>query len=122
MLRIIRPAPISSTNETVTWATLRPVWRGSISLAIKCFFLFIVIWIFTGGLDPATLTASANALPGEALYPVKQAKEEVAVRMAADDQARALALVQRANARLVTTADGKTLAAASSGAPTTRQQ
>ena len=48
----------------------------------------------------ATLTASASALPGEPLYPVKQAKEEVAVRMAADDQARALALVQRANARL----------------------
>ncbi|HYY89582.1 MAG TPA: DUF5667 domain-containing protein, partial [Chloroflexota bacterium] len=48
----------------------------------------------------AALTASASALPGDTLYGVKQAKEEVALRLAADDQARALALLLQANARL----------------------
>ena len=48
----------------------------------------------------ATLTASASALPGEPLYSLKQAQEELAVRLAADDQQRALALLQQANARL----------------------
>ncbi|HEX8967092.1 MAG TPA: DUF5667 domain-containing protein [Chloroflexota bacterium] len=48
----------------------------------------------------ATLTASANALPGEPLYRVKQAREDLAMRLAADDQARALALLGQADARL----------------------
>src|SRR6266567_4021922 len=48
----------------------------------------------------ATLTASASALPGEPLYNLKQAQEELSVRLAPDDQARALALLGRADARL----------------------
>src|SRR5207302_8826616 len=48
----------------------------------------------------ATLTASANALPGEPLYGLKQAQEALEVRFAADDQARALALLGQADARL----------------------
>src|SRR5207302_829764 len=48
----------------------------------------------------ATLTASASALPGDALYNLKQAQEELSVRLAADDQARVLALLGRADARL----------------------
>lgn len=48
----------------------------------------------------ATVSASASALPGEPLYSVKQAQEELAVRFAADDQARALALLRSADARL----------------------
>jgi hypothetical protein len=52
----------------------------------------------------ATLTASASALPGEPLYSLKQAQEELGVRLAADDQARALALLRRADARLDETA------------------
>ena len=48
----------------------------------------------------ATLTASASSLPGEPLYSIKQAREELGVRLAADDQARALALMVQADARL----------------------
>jgi hypothetical protein len=48
----------------------------------------------------ATLTASASALPGEPLYGLKQAQEELGVRLAADDKARALALLRTADARL----------------------
>src|SRR5258708_7328293 len=48
----------------------------------------------------ATLTASASALPGDALYNLKQAQGELSVRLAPDDQARALALLGRADARL----------------------
>jgi hypothetical protein len=63
----------------------------------------------------ATLTASASALPGEPLYNLKQAQEELNVRLAPDDQARALALLGRADARLDETArlllQGRTSAA-----------
>jgi hypothetical protein len=63
----------------------------------------------------ATLTASASALPGEPLYNLKQAQEELSVRLAPDDQARALALLGRADARLDETArlllQGRTTAA-----------
>src|ERR1051326_6361795 len=52
----------------------------------------------------ATLTASANALPGEPLYSVKQAREELGIRFAPTDDARALALLDQANARLDETA------------------
>ena len=52
----------------------------------------------------AALTASANSLPGDALYGVKQAQEELNLRLAADDQARVLALLRRADARLDETA------------------
>src|SRR6266511_1957330 len=52
----------------------------------------------------AALTASANSLPGDALYGVKQAQEELNLRLAADDQARVLALLRRADARLEETA------------------
>ena len=52
----------------------------------------------------ANLTASASALPGDALYGVKQAQEELGVRLATDDQARVLAHLRRADARLDETA------------------
>ena len=52
----------------------------------------------------ATLTASATALPGEPLYPIKQATEELGVRLAPDDQARAIALLNQGDARLNETA------------------
>ena len=48
----------------------------------------------------ATLSASASALPGDALYGIKQAQEELGVRLAPDDEARALALLRQADARL----------------------
>src|SRR5215471_7439941 len=52
----------------------------------------------------ATLSASASSLPGDPLYSVKQAQEELNLRLAADDQARVLALLRRADARLDETA------------------
>ncbi len=48
----------------------------------------------------ATLSASASSLPGDPLYTVKQAQEELNLRLATDDQARVLALLRRADARL----------------------
>jgi hypothetical protein len=52
----------------------------------------------------ATLTASASALPGEPLYTLKQASEELGVRLAPDDQARTLLLLNQGNVRLDETA------------------
>jgi hypothetical protein len=52
----------------------------------------------------ATITASASALPGDPLYGLKQAQEELSLRLAADDQARVLALLRNADARLDETA------------------
>jgi hypothetical protein len=68
------------------------LWRGSAGL-LACILAVA-----------ATLTASASALPGEPLYGLKQAQEEMGVRLAVDDQARALALFRRADARLDETA------------------
>jgi uncharacterized protein DUF5667 len=68
------------------------LWRGSASLVAA------VLGV------AATLTASASALPGEPLYQLKQAQEALNVRLAADDQARALALLGQADARLDETA------------------
>jgi hypothetical protein len=70
-------------------------------------------WLWRAGLGgllaaalvvPATMTAAASALPGEPLYGVKQVREEIGVRFAADDQARTLALLNQADARLDETA------------------
>ena len=70
-------------------------------------------WLWRGGAGgllaatlvlAATLTASASSLPGDPLYAVKQAREEIGVRFAPDDQSRALALLAQANARLDETA------------------
>ncbi|MDQ3810156.1 MAG: DUF5667 domain-containing protein, partial [Chloroflexota bacterium] len=69
-------------------------------------------WLLRGGAGlaaaaifiGATLTASASALPGDPLYGLKQAQEEVVLRLATDDQARVLAQLQRAEARLDETA------------------
>jgi hypothetical protein len=70
-------------------------------------------WLWRGGAGglvavvlilAATLTASANALPGEPLYGVKQAGEEIGLRFAPDDHSRALALLRQADTRLDETA------------------
>jgi hypothetical protein len=70
----------------------RWLWRGAASL------LAAVLGVV------ATLTASASALPGEPLYSLKQVREDLEVRLAADDQARALALLRLGDARLAETA------------------
>jgi len=68
-------------------------WRGGIGGLLAA-----------GLLAAATLTASANALPGEPLYSVKQVREEIGLRLAPDDQARALVLLNEADMRLDETA------------------
>lgn len=52
----------------------------------------------------ATLNASASALPGDPLYAVKQATETLSLQLAAGDEARVLALLRQADARLDETA------------------
>jgi hypothetical protein len=52
----------------------------------------------------ATLTASASALPGDVLYGLKQAQEELNLRLAGDDHSRVLVHLHRADARLDETA------------------
>jgi hypothetical protein len=88
--------PVPSTNGNVYRIVRRParwMWRG-----------------IGGGLlaaalvTTATLSASASALPGDPLYGIKQAREELGVRLAPDDEARALALLSQADARLDETA------------------
>src|SRR5262249_32773689 len=63
----------------------------------------------------ATLRAWASALPGDPLYGVKQAQEELSVRLAGDDESRVLAHLHRADARLDETArllgEGRTIEA-----------
>ena len=102
------PTPISSTrviampsqngyhhlpsHERGLGRPRRWLWRGSAGL------LAAVL------MAAATLTASASALPGEPLYSVKQAKEEIGVRLASDDQARTQLLLSQADARLDETA------------------
>ncbi|MBV9328511.1 MAG: hypothetical protein JO352_32755 [Chloroflexi bacterium] len=71
----------------------RWVWRGAIG-GILAAILAVV----------ATLSASASSLPGQPLYSLKQATEELGVRLAPDDQARTLLLLRQANARLDETA------------------
>jgi hypothetical protein len=70
-------------------------------------------WLWRGALGAilaaalaaaATLSASASSLPGQPLYGLKQATEELGVRFARDDQARTLILLRQANARLDETA------------------
>ena len=52
----------------------------------------------------AAVGVSASALPGDALYGFKQAREELSLRLAADDEQRVQALLQRGDARLDETA------------------
>ena len=89
-------ASVPSRNGYHTVARQRPrrwMWRGAVGGLLASALALA-----------ATLTASANSLPGEPLYSVKQASEELGVRLAPDDQARALALLSQANTRLDETA------------------
>ncbi len=85
-------APLRLTAIPISPRRSQPKWkwvlRGSVGL-------FAAVVAAT-----ATLTASASSLPGEPLYAIKQAQEELSLRLAADDQARVLALLRRADARL----------------------
>jgi len=89
---VLRPVDGSSRRRHRRRSKWKWLVRGSVGL------LAAVIG------TTATLSASASALPGDPLYSVKQAQEELNLRLAADDQARVLALLRRADARLDETA------------------
>lgn len=74
---------------------LFPLRRATPWLARVAAAFFAVILVGGG-----TLTASANALPGDALYGVKQASEALTLQLASDDVARARAYLAQAEARL----------------------
>ncbi len=94
----VRTGHAPKTRRRSAW-----MWRGSAGLVAALLGV------------TATLTASASALPGEPLYGLKQAQEEFSMRLAGDDQARALAMLGQADARLDETArllrEGRTEAA-----------
>ena len=109
MRRIAGEAAAPPIGRLRTLPTVRPAAHGSHPVTRRGHSR----WLWRGGAGGllaatlilgATLTASANALPGNPLYSVKQAREEVGVRLAPDDQSRALALLAQANARLDETA------------------
>ena len=84
--------PVPSKNGDVYRIVRRParwMWRGAGGGLLAAALV-----------TAATLSASASALPGDALYGIKQAQEELGVRLAPDDEARALALLRQADARL----------------------
>jgi hypothetical protein len=89
---VLRPADGGSRRRHRRRSKWKWLVRGSVGL------LAAVIG------TTATLSASASSLPGDLLYSVKQAQEELNLRLAADDQARVLALLRRADARLDETA------------------
>lgn len=85
--------PFSSAEYVVRSRRSKLLWRGTAGGLLSAVLVLA-----------ATLTASANALPGEPLYTVKQAQEELGIRLASDDQSRSLALLGQADARLSETA------------------
>lgn len=85
----LAPVPSRNGHHPARRRRSKWLWRGSLG------GLFAAALI-----SAATITASASALPGEPLYGIKQAREELGVRLAPDEDARALALLNQANARL----------------------
>lgn len=86
-------------------------------------------WMMGGGavlvaaalVASATVSASASALPGDPLYGLKKAQEELNMRLAADDQARVLSMLQHADARLDETSRLIAQGRAEDAAATTQQ-
>ncbi|HYY90082.1 MAG TPA: DUF5667 domain-containing protein, partial [Chloroflexota bacterium] len=107
MQRISGETEAAPTPEPGAWLTAMPSRNGVYHARRRPGW----VWRAAGGgllaavlAVAATLSASASALPGEPLYGIKQAQEELEVRLAPDDQARALALLDQADARLDETA------------------
>ncbi len=83
----------AATTSTGRRRRSRWLWRGAMGGILAAILAAL-----------ATLSASASSLPGQPLYGIKQATEEIGVRFAPDDQARTLMLLRQANARLDETA------------------
>jgi hypothetical protein len=86
----------SSSNDSAVSAARPPrkrrsrwLWRGALGGLLAAMLALL-----------ATLSASASSLPGQPLYGIKQATEELGVRLAPDDQARTRIVLRQANARL----------------------
>ncbi len=79
------PAPIWATHWPTRFAWLARVAAGLAALSLAGF---------------AAVGVSASALPGDVLYPVKEASEALAVQLAPDDEARARVLLRQADARV----------------------
>lgn len=78
----------------------RPV-RASLSQRMRMWALRLGTGLTALGLTgAAAASASANALPGEALYPVKQATEAVALQLATTEADRRDILLRQAETRL----------------------
>ncbi len=94
--------PVAATRRTTAWWTLR-IPRFALAVVAVVALLF-------GG----TGLAAAGSLPGEPLFGLKRAAEEVALTVAFDDATRVQRLADQASARLaeLRRADGATRAAA----------
>jgi len=84
-LPVINPSPklAAAVRARATGqrrAAQRPVWRWATIVALSL-FLFLVL---TGGI----IRAATNALPGDALYPIKRTAEQVHLMLIPDPVAR----------------------------------
>ena len=107
----IKPSPefraqIQAKLEEAFWARQRP-WRTRINkrlqptirwAAVATGIVMIAVSMFIGGFALSSL-ASADTMPGEALYPVKLATEEVRVALAFSNVKKVEFLTQSAETR-----------------------
>jgi Domain of unknown function (DUF5667) len=100
LLSAIDPAAPGTSNLTALDRTVRVRKRRPGRWLVRASAGLLAATLATG----ATLTASASALPGDPLYGLKQAREELSLRLALDDQDRVLAHLRQADARLDETA------------------
>jgi hypothetical protein len=90
-----RPAPVRLAPPAA--AAVRPIrFRRKSTLALPAVAVLLAALLAA----VATLTVSANALPGEPLYSVKQVSEELSWRLAIDPSAQTVALLSSADTRL----------------------
>src|SRR5262252_445601 len=87
------PWPATLSTPVQRKRRTRVIWRSALGVILAAALAAV-----------ATLTASASSLPGQPLYGLKQATEELGFRLAPDDQARTQILLRQANARLDETA------------------
>jgi uncharacterized protein DUF5667 len=79
--------------------------RPSLRARLACWGMRLGVGLTTVSVfGAAAASASANALPGDPLYPIKQAGEVLAVQLAPDDAARQQVWLNQADTRLDETA------------------
>jgi len=80
------------TSRVPWWVNLQALMRKSMAAVVLATLLLVV------ALSAGTIAASANSLPGDALYPVKRMTEEVQLLLTFDRQSKAQ-LVQKLDER-----------------------